>query len=240
MCCGTPPSHLNTAQYSTMALVALCLVFDSNQTRTWSDQGGKPNSKKRFLNSLGGCIYHLYTHRNLCVVFFRYWRQISKRKRLGSVYGCLPSALEAFAGFLKVVPTLFNSQNQAQTDLLWICCAWFIKKGCTWRWYWHPLADARSSEAFNEGLHCVQLPGNLHKANQCHTYNPILPGSFFLGSRTLARGAPSPSRGTAFAGVVRFTTSIESRDNGTHCLYMCTRVTNLTYDTTHCYIIVSI
>ena len=31
---GTPPSHLSTAQYSTMAFVAICLVFDSNQTRT--------------------------------------------------------------------------------------------------------------------------------------------------------------------------------------------------------------
>ena len=31
---GMPPSHLSTAQYSTIAYVALCLVFDSNQTRT--------------------------------------------------------------------------------------------------------------------------------------------------------------------------------------------------------------
>ena len=31
---STPPSHFSTAQYSTMAFVALCLVFDSIQTRT--------------------------------------------------------------------------------------------------------------------------------------------------------------------------------------------------------------
>ena len=31
---GTPPSHLSIAQYSTMAFVALSLVFDSIQTRT--------------------------------------------------------------------------------------------------------------------------------------------------------------------------------------------------------------
>ena len=115
-------------------LVALCsLVFDSNQTKTRRGAIEQVNQEqKAFLNSLCSCVYHLYRPGNLGGILLCYWRQISMRKRLDSVNGCLPSALEVLTGFLEVVPTsasFFNSQSKvAQTQLTWICCARFIKR----------------------------------------------------------------------------------------------------------------
>ena len=69
---------------------------------------------------------------------------------------CLWLSTKCIRGGSTHLCKLFNCQSQAQTELFWIRCARFIKKSCG------NVADARSiaSEAFNEGLHCVQVQEN--------------------------------------------------------------------------------
>ena len=112
--------RLTTSFYGmTMALcgiyMALCgLVARLNQT--WSDTGEVNQAVKGVFS----CLFYVLLPKKTCGIFFHYWREILKRKRLGSVYGCLPHALEASAGFLEVVLTsasFINSQSHTQIEL---------------------------------------------------------------------------------------------------------------------------
>lgn len=78
--------------------------------------------------------------------------------------------LKYLRAFLEVV---FSSVNlltaKAKPTLnlaeqIWICYAYL--------WCWHSLHDNNSREAFNEGLHYVQVPEKSHKCNLWVTYKP--------------------------------------------------------------------
>ena len=67
-------------------------------------------------------------------------------------------------------------------ELVWIYCACFIKNHCTLGCCYHSLPNAGSIEAFNEGLHHLQVPGKYHKAKQQPTYKSIQKSCLILFS----------------------------------------------------------
>ena len=87
------------------------------------------------------------------------------------------------------------------SELVRICCARFMEKSRTRGCHWHSLGEARSSKAFNERPHSIQIAGKSHKANPQVSFKPkqksrlILPCFGFRASGRLPAGAPSPSWG---------------------------------------------